>query len=369
VADAGSDQVVYVDESVLFDGTGSVAPPRAAIERYQWDFQNDGVFDAEGEHPSYSYTTEGTYTALLKVTDTFDQTDTDTCVITVRNRPPAASFTYAPLEPTILDTIQFYDASSDVDGSVTAWHWDFGDGNTTTFKDPTHRYTDTGQYAVTLTVTDDDDAVNSTTVTVTVVNIAPSANFTYSPASPKVGDDIQFVDRSLDPEEKTLSHLWGFGDGNTASEPNPTHRYETAGTYAVTLTVEDDNNVSDVTVMNIKILPVYDLHIELRDVLGFAIAETRVNIWLNGELSASGLTDNHGKITFSAVGQGHYTIKTTSLGQTTSISLSVFEPTTVQIQVTWSTYTSLLIGGAILVFVVIVAYAFRWRKTRRAQET
>jgi hypothetical protein len=103
--------------------------------------------------------------------------------------------------------------------------------------------------------------------------------------------------------------------------------------------------------------------------LGFAIAETRVNLWLNGELSASGLTDNHGKITFSAVSQGHYTIKTTSLGQTTSISLSVFEPTTVQIHVTWSTYTSLLIGGAILVFVVIVAYAFRRRKTGSAQET
>jgi hypothetical protein len=56
VADAVSDQMVFVGERVDFDGSRSTAPSGASLKRFQWDFQNDSFFDAEGEHVSYIFT-------------------------------------------------------------------------------------------------------------------------------------------------------------------------------------------------------------------------------------------------------------------------------------------------------------------------
>ncbi len=62
----------------------------------------------------------------------------------------------------------FVDSSSDSDGSIVAWVWDFGDDSTSTAQNPSHSYAADGNYAVTLTVTDDDGASDTTSQTVTV---------------------------------------------------------------------------------------------------------------------------------------------------------------------------------------------------------
>ena len=73
----------------------------------------------------------------------------------------------------------FADASSDSDGTVAGWAWSFGDGGTSTVQNPSHIYASSGTYSVTLTVTDNDGATNSTsqsvTVTEPVVNAPPVA--------------------------------------------------------------------------------------------------------------------------------------------------------------------------------------------------
>ena len=73
------------------------------------------------------------------------------------NQMPTASFEYSPQSPSTRDTIQFTDTSTDPDGEIVAWLWDFGDGTTSTEPNPTHRYEQGGVYTVTLTVTDDRD--------------------------------------------------------------------------------------------------------------------------------------------------------------------------------------------------------------------
>ena len=80
------------------------------------------------------------------------------------NQPPTASFTYT----TSGLTVSFTDTSSDTDGSVDAWSWVFGDGNTSSAQSPTHTYANDGSYTVSLTVTDDDGATGSTSQVVTV---------------------------------------------------------------------------------------------------------------------------------------------------------------------------------------------------------
>jgi len=81
------------------------------------------------------------------------------------NVPPKADFTIVsppkPHQPTPDDIIQFKDKSFDPDGSIVSWHWEFGDGTTSTDQNPTHKYEALGTYIVTLVVTDDDGAIHT----------------------------------------------------------------------------------------------------------------------------------------------------------------------------------------------------------------
>jgi PKD repeat protein len=86
----------------------------------------------------------------------------------VVNNPPAASFTYSPTSPTTDDTVQFTDQSTDPDGTIVSWSWDFGDGATSTEQNPTHQYLNAGTYTVTLTVTDNGGATDTASQSITV---------------------------------------------------------------------------------------------------------------------------------------------------------------------------------------------------------
>jgi len=81
--------------------------------------------------------------------------------IVMQNSPPIADFSYDPEYPTINTIIQFTDLSTDSDGNIVSWSWDFGDGNTSVLQDPTHNYSTPGEYIVSLTVTDNELALGT----------------------------------------------------------------------------------------------------------------------------------------------------------------------------------------------------------------
>jgi subtilisin len=80
------------------------------------------------------------------------------------NNPPTASFTYSCSDL----TCNFTDASTDSDGLVASWSWTFGDGGTSTLEDPSHTYAAVGTYTVSLKVTDNVGATDTTTKSVSV---------------------------------------------------------------------------------------------------------------------------------------------------------------------------------------------------------
>ncbi|AKB24574.1 hypothetical protein MSMTP_1105 [Methanosarcina sp. MTP4] len=89
------------------------------------------------------------------------------------NQPPSASFTYLPLYPDTEDTISFTDSSTDIDGSITAWLWNFGDGDTSSNQNTAHQYSIAGFYQVQLDVTDDQMATGNTTCKIFVHDAGP----------------------------------------------------------------------------------------------------------------------------------------------------------------------------------------------------
>ncbi|GAA4843673.1 hypothetical protein GCM10023331_30830 [Algivirga pacifica] len=83
-------------------------------------------------------------------------------------------------------------ASSDVDGSITAYAWDFGDGATANTANATHTYTNTGTYTVSLTVTDNDNQTATTTQNIEITDITPTVTLTH-PAMTAIGDPCVFT--------------------------------------------------------------------------------------------------------------------------------------------------------------------------------
>ncbi len=115
---------------------------------WSWDFGDTKTSTAQ--NPSHTYTSAGTYTVALTATNSCgNDTETKIDYITVTCTPPVASFSGSPTSGVAPLTVNFTDAST----GATSWSWDFGDDGTSTAQNPSHIYTDTGTYTVTLTVT------------------------------------------------------------------------------------------------------------------------------------------------------------------------------------------------------------------------
>jgi len=127
-----------------------------------------------------------------------------------------------------------------------SFDWDFGDGTTSTDKNPIHTYSTVGTYTVNLTVSNE-NGKDSKTATIKVsekaVSILPVANFTTNVSEGYAPLTVQFNDNS----ENAVSFNWDFGDGATSTEKDPIHTYSTAGIYTVNLTVSNENGTDSKT--------------------------------------------------------------------------------------------------------------------------
>ena len=158
-------------DSISFMASGN--NPSGA--KFLWDFgDNTG---SSGKSVKHTYSDEGSYTVTLTVVDEDSKIGVvkEDIEILYRNQAPVASLdaTYGGLGQQIkVNSIAFFDggASSDPDGDVLEFEWDFGDGSTSSLLRPNHEYVDTGNYTVTLTVRDPSNET-STVQTWVLVNI------------------------------------------------------------------------------------------------------------------------------------------------------------------------------------------------------
>ncbi|MEO0900085.1 MAG: PKD domain-containing protein [Bacteroidota bacterium] len=217
--------VTFTDASVNGSGT---------INSWEWDFI-DGGFSLL-QNPSYTFNNDGVYPVELKVTD--DNGCQDSIALDIE--------AFALPEPYFVandsfgcegQTFAFTDLTSGAQ-AIVSWLWDFGDGNTSTLRNPSHVYASVGVYDVSLTVTDAEGCVQSFTKANYINLTRPVADFSADQTQVCPGTTISFTDNST-PDHPLTSWLWDFGDGNTSNLQNPTHVYHTAGNYTVTLTIQN----------------------------------------------------------------------------------------------------------------------------------
>ena len=153
-------------EEVTLDASES-SDVDGSIESYKWEL-GDGN-SATGQTVTNSYES-GEYTVTLTVTDDDGATATTSQSVSVSsdNTGPNASFAVDPSSPAPDEEVTFdASGSSDADGTIASYEWDLGDGSSATGQSVTNSY-ESGEYTVTLTVTDDSGATDTDSVTVTV---------------------------------------------------------------------------------------------------------------------------------------------------------------------------------------------------------
>lgn len=234
---------VSVDGSASADADGSIGS-------YLWNF-GDGT-SSTNPVASRTYTSPGTYTVTLTVTDDDGATGVTTREVTVvrPNVAPAAAFSSSV---TNLSVDFDASASADSDGIVTTYSWNFGDSTTGTGAVSTHKYTEAGVYPVTLTVTDNAGLSSTITKDVRVApapNLAPTAAFSSTSSALAASFDGR---GSTDTDGTITSWAWNFGDTTVGSGAQVDHTYGAAGTYPVTLTVADNTGAVSSTVKSVVI--------------------------------------------------------------------------------------------------------------------
>ncbi len=140
--------------------------------------------------------------------------------------------------------VKFTNLSTPGSGTITGWDWDFGDGATASTASPNHQYVVSGDFTVTLRITNSNGCNTIVTKSALIhVDPSPIADFSSvstSSCNPPV--TINFSNTSIGPY---TSSAWTFGDGNSSTSPNPSNNYSVAGTYIVSLIVNNSFGCAD----------------------------------------------------------------------------------------------------------------------------
>jgi len=303
-------------QSVKFMDTSTGSP----ISR-QWDF-GDGSTSIE-QNPVHVFTKAGFRKVTLVATNGVGSKRA-LKTITIVPAPATASFVFSPSSPKAGQIVQFADTSL---GDPTSWLWSFGDGSTSTTRNPSHVFAASGSYTVTLTATNN---TGSKTSSQTVkVEVALAASFTYSPALPTAGQAVQFTDASTG---SLTSWQWYFGDGTSSTAQNPSHAFASAGSYSVTLTVMNaagQNSVTKtVTVASASTLVASFAYSPASPTVGQAVAFTDGSIggptswsWVFGDGSTS--TAQNPSHTYTTAGSKTVTLTASNISGKNSISKTV----------------------------------------------
>ena len=260
----------FTGDVVTFTSTSF--DPDGFIVLEQWFINNQLVasFNEEGSSFDRTFTSPGTYTVRLRVTDNDGATSETIKFVVVEeaipeNIPPVANFIYSPLKPDTCDVVTFTSTSFDPDGFIVNEKWFIGNTlvhegtNETSFQ---YTFTSPGTYRVSIIVTDNDGATSEKTrnvhVSECVVLVPPVAQFVYEPDELFVGESVTFTSTSFDPDGFIVNEKWYVGHDLVFEGVNETsfvYDLTHEGPLRVRLVVTDNDGLTDEVVKTLTVLP------------------------------------------------------------------------------------------------------------------
>lgn len=221
---------ICAEMPVTFHDTSTIK-----ITSWLWNFGDGGT--STDSMPSYMYSDTGYFNITLIVGS---NGCFDTLVVPryIHVKPPIALFS-VPIECNNKFTRVFTDQSIGAD----EWHWSFGDGGTSTQKNPTHTYTSSGEYTIKLVVKNFETGCEYTKST--TLTIADEKALFSGPTEICRGLLSTFTATTIQPQSFVASYNWNFGDGGTATGKIVNHTYSVSGIYNVQLIITDVNGCSD----------------------------------------------------------------------------------------------------------------------------
>ncbi|NME70881.1 DUF2341 domain-containing protein [Flammeovirga aprica] len=205
---------------------------------YSWDFGDGSVSSLE--NPVHEYEASGLYQVKLQVTSAEGCVSSFEKYVRVWDTPVAA-FTQ---ENVCFGQTMIFTNQSNTSSGQLSYVWDFGDGSSSTSLNPTHQYSSTGRYTVSLEVTNSSDCKDIYQQEV-VVNDQPVSSFSFTNIC--IGNKMAFINESyaeINGEKiytpSSFSYEWDFGDGTTSLEKDPQHLYTESGAYTVKLITKNN---------------------------------------------------------------------------------------------------------------------------------
>ncbi|MFC4097897.1 PKD domain-containing protein [Euzebyella saccharophila] len=241
---------------VTFNGENS--SDDIAVVSYAWDFA-DGNSSKE-KNPVHTFEKAGEHKVRLTVKDEQGASNTQTLTITVTEEEksaPVAKIKASTTSGTAPLKVNFSSAeSSDKDDDIASYAWNFGNGKTSTSESTSTTFDKAGTYEVALTVKDKAGLTGKATLKITVEeeeNEAPKASVSADKTSGEVPLEVQFKGSNSSDDKEIDSYAWDFKDGSKSSGSNPKYTFTKAGTYQVSLTVKDEEGLSDSSSITITV--------------------------------------------------------------------------------------------------------------------
>ena len=251
---------------VEFDASMS-KDPDGQIVNYEWDFNEDGIFDAEGVKTSYTFKDVGAYNVTLKVTDNNGESNTEDNTVTVKSDQIIIAEIKNYPEDAVLTPSRAYqfDASmsTSAEGTIVKYEWNFGNGKTGVGKKVTQTYDREGVYELSLTLTDDAGNTRVYTKNYTVSN-SPSglfAKIVATPAAPANGIITGTAplrvsyDAGSSSGADIVDYKWDFDNDGTidANGQQVEHVYTKSGDFDTVLTIASTDNKTAKVVQKVSI--------------------------------------------------------------------------------------------------------------------
>ncbi|NSW46341.1 MAG: PKD domain-containing protein [Bacteroidales bacterium] len=261
-----NNHIAFADSSIALGAT---------INNWTWNFGDGNT--STSQNPNYLYADTGTYQVSLIVQTPFCS-DTISKNITMQHLNGNLSYTYNCQNL----TTTFTDQSTYAGNAPNNWTWNFGDGNFSNLQNPVHTYNDTGTYQVQLILSTSGICSDTINTNVTIYNVYADFNVNNT----CLYDSVRFIDQTQFAYGNISQWVWNFGDGNSANVQNPSHLYNNASTYTVSLSIQTAQGCRDtiskqVTVYNVPqaSFNIVTTDLQVNNPIKFVDGSTGANSW------------------------------------------------------------------------------------------